>query len=193
MKFNRDTSWEEVFAGWKEREGSNPAWIEAATRVKGWPDWESWRGFTAAQLKVAERKWQIFDVEEPVNEIPKMLIGPFTAWQTRVSDKNKTSFEEMLVIPEQLDFFSDHDLILSLLQAFPFPTELIGLIRKDIGDIICIDGHHRATALALAKKEGRQIDFGTTPMTLALAELSAEESVLIAEVLKRGSAKESEH
>lgn len=192
MKFNRETTWGEVFEGWRDREANNPGWVECATKIKGWSDWESWRRFTASQIKAEDRKWQIFDFTDPLNEVPNMLIGPYGGWQSRVIKKNKTTFQELLGIREQYDFFNNHNGVLSILKGLPFPTEFIGFIRKDLDTIVCLEGHHRATALALAKMKGAQIDFTRTPITIALAELSQAEIGLLDEILKRGTSKNPE-
>ena len=189
MKFKRETNWEGVFDGWRQREANNPGWIECATKIKGWPDWESWRRFTAKQFNAENRRWQIFEFTDPLNEIPAMLIGPFSGWQSRVKNKNLTTFEELLDIPEQYEHFSQHQGVLSILKGLPFATEFIGLVREDINKIVCLEGHHRATAIALAKKQGKRIDFSQTPVSIALTRLPANECALLDEVLRRGTSK----
>lgn len=189
MKFIKDTTWQEIFEGWREREANNPNWINCATKVKGWPNWESWRWFTANQINALNRKWEFYYFENPLEEIPHMLIGPYSGWQSRVLNKNLTTFKELLEIPVQYEEWSKHSGILSIMKGLPFATEYIGLTRKDTNQIVCIEGHHRATAISLAKKLGKQINFSQTPLTIALAELSINEYWLIDNVLKRGTSK----
>ena len=189
MKFIKDTNWQEVFEGWRERESNNPGLIEHATKIKGWPDWESWRSFTAKQIDAENRNWKLFQFKKPLEEIPEMLIGPFSRWQSRVTNKNKTTFKQLLEMPEQFEEWSKHPGVLAILDGLPFATEIIGLVRKDIDKVVCLEGHHRATAVALAKKFGKNIDFSRTPVTIALTELSAEDGRLLDEALKRGTAK----
>ncbi len=192
MEFLRDTNWQEVFEGWRDREASNPGWIECATKVKGWPDWESWRSFTAGQIDAAHRDWEMFQFTDPMQEIPEILLGPFSGWQSRVTNKNQTTFKELLEIPEQYEEWSKHTRVLSIMNGLPFATDLIGILRKDIDKIVCLEGHHRATAIALARKQGKQIDFSHTPVTIALTELLPEDSNLLDEILKRGTSKNPE-
>lgn len=189
MKFIKDTTWSEVFEGWRVREANNPAWVECATKAKGWPDWESWRSFTAQQLDAANRDWKIFQFENPLVEIPDMLIGPFGGWQSRVERKNQTTFKELLEIPEQYQEWSNHAKILSIMNGLPFVTDLIGLVRTDLGQVVCLEGHHRATAITLAQKQGRIIDFSQIPVTIALTELATEECRLLDQLLQRGTSK----
>ncbi len=186
MKCIRDISWEEVFAGWKEREGSDPGWINCATKIKGWPDWESWRKFSASQIGAEKRNWKIYELEDPMREISEMLVGPFTGWQSRLPEKNKNIFADLVNIPEQYEFFKKHDKVVSMIDDFPPNTEMVGFLKEDTGQIVCLEGHHRAAAVAIAKKEGKSIDFKGT-VRIALAELKKEEKELLDKVLERGT------
>ena len=189
MKKVKDTNWEEVFEGWRSRESSNPQWIECATKIKGWPDWESWRTFTSKQINAPNRKWEIFQFSNPNEEVPEMLLGPYLGWQSRVVNKNKTTFKELLEIPGQYEEWINHAGVLEMMNGLPFTTELIGLLRKDINKIVCLDGHHRGTAISLAQKQGRNINFSQTPITIALTEIPASEFQLFEELLERGTTK----
>jgi hypothetical protein len=122
-----------------------------------------------------------------MNEIPAMLIGPFPSWQSRLERKNQTTFDELLDIPEQLVAFTNHEKVITILAGLPFDTEFIGFIRDDIDHLVCIEGHHRATAIAIAKREGRKIDFSSCHMTIAITHLSKEECPLIDEMAKKGT------
>lgn len=190
MKFIKDTTWQEVFEGWRQREGTNPAWIECATQVKGWPDWESWRLFTAQQLAAESREWKLFQFDNPIQEVAELLLGPYSGWQNRVVEKNNTSFDQFLDIPEIYQEYSQQPGIRRMIEGLPFSTELIGVLRKDNGKIICIEGHHRAVALVVAGREGKQIDFSATPITIALAEIPATECSIFNTMLARGTSKE---
>lgn len=131
--------------------------------------------------------WQLFEFTDPMNEMPAMLIGPYTGWQSRVANKNTSTFEDLLNDPKQYEFFSKHTKILSMMKNFP-AVELIGFIREDVNKVICIEGHHRATAVALAKKQGKQINFKSNPR-IALARLPVDKLHVLDETLQRGSAK----
>jgi hypothetical protein len=192
MIFIRKTTWEEVFDGWRKREASNPDWVRCATEIKGWPDWESWRSFSANQFDAENLPWGLWEIENPMEEIPEMLVGPFTGWQGRFADgkKNVHSFEDLLNDPDQFVEFSNHEVVKYILDSMPFSTELIAVQRGDNGKFVCIDGHHRATAITLARKLGREIDFSKVRITVALAYLSPGRVDSLDEMLKRGSSKE---
>ena len=187
LKFIKDITWEEIFEGWRGREASNPGWIRTATEIKGWPDWESWRKFTSSLLSAEKRSWKIYKFTDPMNDIPAMLVGPYGGWQEKLPEKNKNSFEELLAISENYEFFRNHTTVAALTKDFPCPTEFIGLIREDNGKVVCFEGHHRATAVALAKKEGRKINCEN--IRIAIAQLPKEECPLLDGVLRRGTSK----
>lgn len=190
MKFLRSIAWADVFAGWEEREANNPNWVHTATEVKGWPDWKSWRLATAHQLQLETREWELHEFTDPENEIPEMLLGPFTGWQSRVEHKNRTTFAELLKIPKEYEHFHAHSGVLPILNGLPFSTEFIGLIRKDTGEIVCIDGHHRATAIALAKKDGTPTNYNNVSLRIALATLPEKEHHLLDLALEKGTEKQ---
>jgi hypothetical protein len=187
LKFISDTTWKEVFEGWRSREANNPGWICTATEIKGWPDWESWRKFSAAQISAEERSWKIYEFTDPMNDIPAMLVGPYGGWQEKLLEKNKNSFEELLNIQQNYDFFKNHSGVAALINDFPCPTEFIGLVREDNGKTVCLEGHHRATAVALAKKEGRKIS--CEKISIALTRLPKDECSILDAVLRRGTSK----
>ena len=190
LKFVKDTTWEEVFEGWRNREANNPGWIRTATEIKGWPDWESWRKFSAAQIDAENRSWKIYEFTDPIDDIPAMLVGPYGGWQGRLPEKNKNSFEELLAISESYEFFRNHAAVAALTKKFPCPTEFIGLVREDNGKLVCLDGHHRATAIALVKKERRKIDCKN--IRIAITRLPKDECLILDEVLRRGTSKKPE-
>lgn len=188
MKLLSATTWEDIFQGWKEREAADPGWIKTATEVKGWPDWETWRCFTAEQIGAEQLTWEIQEFSDPMIEIPAMLIGPYSGWQSRVINKNQTTFKELTTIPEQFEYWKNVRKINSMINDFP-QADMIGLIRGDNGKLVCIEGHHRATAVAIAAKLGQHIDF-KKPVRIAVAHIPAERCEnLFAKVLQRGTTK----
>ncbi|MFH2136382.1 MAG: hypothetical protein ABII19_01985 [Patescibacteria group bacterium] len=187
LKFIGDTTWEEVFEEWRSREANNPGWIKTATEIKGWPDWESWRRFTASQIQAEKRVWKIYEFTDPMNDIPAMLVGPYGGWQEKLPEKNKNSFEELLAITKNYEFFKNHSGVQALTNNFPCPTEFIGLIREGNGKIVCLEGHHRATAVALAQKDGKEINCEN--IKIAAAQLPEDEHSILDEVLRRGTSK----
>ncbi len=182
----RPLSWREVLAGWRAREASNPAWKELA-RHKGWPDWESWRGFTAQQFGAAERSWQLLRVDQPNQTIPNWLIGPFPGWQRHCPRQNLTTFAELLAEKVRGEPFRAHTGIERIRAGLPFTTQYIGFQRADTKQIALIDGHHRARATALSALRGELIDWTDTQITLAITPLSHEETAGLPAILAQGT------
>ena len=188
MKFIKKTIWQDVFQSWKDSEADNLEWIHCATKIKGWPDWESWRNHTATQLNLQKRDWSLFEFDDPINEIPQMLIGPFSGWQSRFSKKNSASFFDLVNSSRDQKQFKNYEKIASILDSQAFDANLIGIVREDVNKVVCIEGHHRAMALAIAQKEGIEINF-KKPIRIALTKLPKKEIFLLDETLKRGSSK----
>jgi len=188
MKKIGNTTWEEVFAGWAESEENNPAWKECATAKKGWADWRSWRGHTAAQLKLADRNWALYEFDDPISEIPSLLVGPFTSWQARLRTSNQETFQDLLASPENLIWADDYDVIKQIRDNLPFDTTVIGLQRADTGQIVLVEGHHRVTAIALSSVKEDEVDFTKTRVRIALATLEESELHLLDNALRQGSA-----
>ncbi len=192
MQYLRDISWDEVFDGWRQREASNPGWVEVATKVKGWPDWESWRRHSAEALGAPKRAWKLYRFDNPGEEIPSLLMGPYSGWQSRVPEgrRNAATFGEMLAQPEQYAFWNGHEGVAKIIAGLPFPTDLIGVKRADNGGIVLFDGHHRATAISLATMSENALDWSGTEVRIALTELAAGEERALDEMLQRGSSKQ---
>lgn len=187
MELIKPTTWEQVFQDWQKREGADPGWIKCATEIKGWPDWKSWRGFTAEQMKASARPWRIFRFTDPLTEIPEMLLGPFRSWQSGITNKNKASFAELLARPDKYQLFYQNKKVASIIDALPFATQFIGLRRLDCDKTVCIEGHHRAIAITLARLQKRPVDFSQVEITIALADVLASEHDLFDRVLARGT------
>ena len=188
LSFVRSLGWGEVFAGWKEREAHNFSWVECATRIKGWPNWESWRVHTALQLHLQDRAWALYEVKDPQVFLPNLLMGPFNGWQKYTEEKNTVSFAELLALPEPQDFFLHHSAVVSLMKQFPAPTELIGLVREDHKKIVCVEGHHRAAAVTLGQILKTPVRLSGS-VFIALATLAGDETFLLDKTLEQGSSK----
>lgn len=190
MNVLRDISWDEVFSGWCDREANNPGWIRVATEVKGWPDWGSWRRYTTEQFGASSREWKLYAFSDPANEVPAMLLGPYTGWQNRVENKLEATFDQLFDTESQSQEFLQNTNIQNMINALPFETQLIGLKLPD-GRVMCIDGHHRATAITLAKKQGKDVGYKNGQITMALTEFTADDQGLLSEALRKGSSKPS--
>ncbi|MCA9373574.1 hypothetical protein KC725_00275 [Candidatus Peregrinibacteria bacterium] len=180
-------SWDEVFDVWRKNEASQPGWVEVATKVKGWPDWESWRRYMAAEVGAEEREWKLYEFTDPMIQIPEMLVGPFQSWQNQLPEEKRlqTTFSDF--IAERLDWARGHGRIQDMIQHFPSSTQFTGLYLEDQDRLLCFEGSHRAAAVALAARDGMAIDFGEQVPLIAVASISGDSSELLLKALETGS------
>lgn len=191
LKYIQEVSWEEVFSGWWQREAQDPGWIECATIVKGWPDWESWRRFMAKQFLAEARTWMRYRILDPANFLPNQQIGPFQGWhlldyfKTRpnVPMKERTFAKAAELFQERLMRGAK---IMDMVRNFPLKTELIGLPG------ICMEGSHRSAAVALAEALKTPIDFSNREVTIVMGSTLENDEALLAEMLKQGSNKRND-
>lgn len=181
MKLISDTTWADVFAAWQAEEGADPAW-QAEALARGYSSWADWRGSVAtSKIDAANLTWQIFAFDNPQAEIPALLLGPFKGWQARVPNIAEATFTNLIDIPANFDYWSTNPKIQSLIDHFPSPTQFIAIRREDTGALVCLEGHHRATAVALAAKLGRPIVFGE--VTIAIAQFPLKYCAVLDAVL----------
>jgi len=177
-------NWEEIFKRWQESEGVMVEWQKIAQQ-KGWQTWEEWRGSWVKNFEAQNREWFRYVILDPVQTVPHFQIVPSPAWQINFSkdERNKHTFAELF---EKVTF--QYDKVRGILNNFPEPTEFIGICLPN-KKIVLVEGHHRASALTLAKKEGRKINFNKLP-TIALTFFKEGEEKIIDSLLARGTTKE---
>lgn len=139
------------------------------------------------QLRLDTRAWTVYELTDPMADIPAMLVGPYSGWQKRFPTPNIGTFADLANSPKDAAEFSANTTIKDLWREFPPKTELIGLRWPD-GKIVLVEGHHRAMAVALAAHEGRTLTFGK--VRIALADLTTSEGDLMDRVAARGTSKE---
>ncbi len=161
----RDLFWPEVFEHWREREAIMPEWIHCATKIKGWPNWESWRMNSAHQFDAPHRTWKQFEIKNPFKTIPQWLLGPFPSWFRdyfpHFEKYEEHTFQEM--VEKNNSFLQRHKKIEDIIRHFPCPTEMIGIWLSQEQKMVCYEGTHRATAVALAQYTVKNISFPILP------------------------------
>ncbi len=172
LQFLKNTTWEEVFATWKEHEGSDPVWQDFAIQKKGWKSWEDWRAYHAGLAGLQKREWKLYEIHNPNDVIPNFVIGPFHIWQGHFEEKNKHTFADL--IQTNIDWVQKHIGVEHRLKTFPEHTQFIGIYIEGDDKIVLFEGHHRCTTVAFAQMQGKPIEFVYNP-TIALTVMSKEE------------------
>lgn len=184
LHYEGETTWKNVFQSWFEREGTRGDWQQVA-KEKGWPSWQAWREAWVEGFGAQERKWFRFTILNPLETVPQFRIGPTQSWQKNFppDERNKHTFASLI----DRSAYEENSKVKSMLNDFPEPTEFIGIYLPN-GKIVCIEGHHRATALAIASKKGLDLKLKNLP-TIVLTVFKEGEESLLESMLKKGSIK----
>jgi len=188
MLRDEETSWGDIFAIWKEREGTMEGWKKVA-KQKGWESWEEWRDAHMQNIGAKERKWFRYEILDPLKSVPQFKVGPTPSWQAHFpeSERNQHTFEDLVNGDSFHGDDKKNDKTRSMLVTFPKSTEFIGVVLAD-KTVVLMEGHHRAAAIALAAQKGEKVKMSGLP-TIAIAFFDAGEETLIDAMLRRGSAK----
>ena len=176
---------EDIFDIWRSHEGSNPDWIYCATKINGWPDWDSWRRYMLSLLKPEKQTWNIYEINDANTFIPDMQIGPFEKWQEMLPEENKYTFLEALEFENFNNFAKSSEKIQDIIKNFPKKTQLMAVYDELTKKIICIEGTHRSAAVAYAKKIEKPISFNSKPK-IAIMVLKEMDRGVVKEMIARG-------
>lgn len=176
--YREATTWKSVFSVWKNQEGVREEWHRVAEE-KGFASWSDWRGAAAQKINADKRKWDRFEVLSPNQSIPKFLIGPTKTWQAHFSE-NEKNIHNFKTLVSRISY-QNNEKIQAIKHNFPTKTEFIGVVLEN-NVIVLLEGHHRATAVALAQKEKKPINFVNNP-TIALTPISKDEEKLFKNIL----------
>jgi hypothetical protein len=161
MKDLKNISWPEVESRWKASE-DNEIWQEFY-RSKGFSSWEDWRWPRKKLLKLDQREWILAEPDNVIGEVRQMLCDATTRWTDFYNNRAESDFGHLKDHP----FFVNHKRVKAIRENFPHNSQLIGLRHDE--QIILVDGHHRATAIA------GMDDTAKPKIQIALADLSIEE------------------
>jgi len=108
-------SWDEIFATWKQQEGTNPDWQRVAIQ-NGWGSWDEWRSNSVAHMDAKNRSWTAYEIENPSAYIPQIYIGPYKSWQVHFDTKLEHTFTDLV---EQILIGYEKRLHITQLISFP--------------------------------------------------------------------------
>ncbi len=150
FKLIRSLRWEEVFLFWYQSEGTQQNWINLA-KQRGFASWADWRLTSyGIPFECAKADWNLYEIFNPAQIIPKFYGGPFKTWIKRYygGAKEKT-FEQLAVQPDILN----NEAVKSMIDNFP-GNKIISCLQ--VGNkIYTIEGLHRCCALAVVNAQNK--------------------------------------
>lgn len=184
LQYLGETDWSEIFKVWQANEGIMPSWQELATKQKGYKSWEEWRTAWVKNFDAQSRQWFRYEIIDPIKIVPNFYVGPTKAWQGNFMEKKigKNTFSDLV---GRVVFH--YKKVGGILKNFPEKSEFIGVCLPG-NKVVLIEGHHRASAIAVSAKNGTEISFKQLP-TISLTFFQAGEENLLDDLLLRGSAK----
>lgn len=161
----RATAWPEIFGKWREGEAVQASW-KKHWEERGFASWDEWREAYASPLNPQSLRWLLYKINDPVKDLPLFYGVPTRGWIDKAYRGKKTVLLKDLVA---LPIIKENEKVEDIKKNFPKATMLTGLIFN--GNIILVEGQHRACALASWNPQ--------TPLnsevTLALAEWKQKE------------------
>lgn len=174
----RILSWDQVFDIWRNNEEHLPHWQEVWTGA-GFDSWADWRMGTVRDLRLADRGWVMYEIQNPASVIPRFSYGLYKEWRIRPLDY-WTSFDLARLINPQV---TDNKYIQEMKENFPPETTLIGLCDP-VGDkMYIVDGTQRCFAYTWATTAH---DPPPTRVNIAVAYISDQELRYLLGMTPRG-------
>jgi hypothetical protein len=168
LEFIRTISWPDIFAIWKQGEVNQESW-KKHWEERGFKSWDEWREAYAAPLDPKNLSWSLYKINNPIEDLPNFYGTPTRGWVDKAYSGKTTMLLKNLVT---LPIITENDKVADMKKSFPKATMLTGLIHD--GNIILIEGQHRACALA---SWNPNIPLNSE-VTLALAEWTKDIPVL---------------
>lgn len=146
LKHVKPITWEEALSVWEKGEAGLSHWIEHYKK-RGFNSWREWRTDSMKAINPERLNWNLYEVMEPLKNVPEFYAGPFMAWIKKYyGEKMVLKFKELGRNQE----IQNDARIKEIIAKFPRESTLIGLLNNS--DIIIIDGLHRGCALAAANE-----------------------------------------
>ena len=173
LKHSENITWEKVFGFWRKNEADHPDWIRTY-QEKGFNSWDDWRNSHAERLKCKGLEWHLYELVDPLKNIPSFYGGPFKTWVKLYYNRKETCrFSELA----NLEKIKTNKKVASLVNNFPKETIMIGLVLKN--KITIIEGMHRCCAVALIGKNKQKFQ---SEIKIALAEYPEKDISIIGKV-----------
>lgn len=182
LKLLQLTTWKKIFQTWKKQEGSNPDWQNVAIQ-NGWNSWDEWRSNSVSMFDAQNREWHEYEIEQPLDTIPDIFVGPYKSWQKHFDKSLVKTFKNLA---EEKTEWVQTELKNYRIDVFPAKSILIGVFIEELDRMYLIEGHHRASYIALSKLEGKDVQFTQNP-TIAVTTMKQSEMALLEQMLEVGT------
>lgn len=164
LEFIEPTKWSSVFDQWRKDEAWQELWKKCWTE-RGFDSWDEWRKAYSTPLHPQLLKWFLYTIKDPIKTVPLFYGVPTKTWIKEAYNGEKTKrLSEIINLP----IIKDNPKILDIKKNFPRKTMLVGLLHN--GNIILVEGMHRASALA----DWNPVNLLDSEVIIALAEWNKE-------------------
>lgn len=170
LKFIKSMTWEEVFESWEEGEADLEHWIEHYKK-RGFHSWKDWRSNSIKDLNLEKMSWKLYEITDPLKNVPLFHGGPFRAWIKNIYQGSETPMFSKIVNNHEIKSSIE---INQILKNFPKNNVLVGLATKE--GVVIIDGMHRCCAIALAAQRNQNLE---TEIFIAIANFPEDKVPLL--------------
>ncbi|BBM83209.1 hypothetical protein [Candidatus Uabimicrobium amorphum] len=171
LSFIKNISWDEIIHTWKQDEVDQAFWQKI---YKEYPSWEAWREACLKKFALPKDDWKVYRIHDPVLFASMAYCGPFHTWFKHYSNGEFPTEKERerstfgYIVPNSS--LKENPKINSIMHDFPQSSQVLGV--SDGHKFMLYEGHHRMSALTLAKEQGIEI---ATELSIALRLFSVEE------------------
>lgn len=171
LSFVRDTSWDEIIHTWKQDEVDQVFWQKIYSK---YPSWEAWREDCLKEFSLPKDNWKIYNIQDPMSFASAAYCGPFHTWFKHYAAGNFPSKEQRenstfaYMVPRSS--LQKNPKIENIMHHFPTSSQVLGI--SDGQRFMLYEGHHRMSALVLAKQRDVKI---VTELNIALRLFSQDE------------------
>ena len=171
LSFIKNTSWDEIIHTWKQDEVDQVFWQKIYSK---YPSWEAWREDCLKEFSLPKDEWKVYSIQDPMLFASTAYCGPFHTWFKHYSNGNFPTKEQResstfgRIVPRST--LHENPKIESIMNNFPTHSQVLGV--SDGRRFMLYEGHHRMSALVLAKERGVKI---VTKLNIALRLFSEDE------------------
>jgi hypothetical protein len=142
FEFIQSIEWPEIFDVWRKGEAWQESWKQH-WEERGYSSWDEWRKDYPAPLSPETLEWNLYAIKDPLKNFPIIYGVPSDSWIKKAYGGEKTKLlKDILDLP----VIAENQKVADIKNNFPKETMFTGIIFS--GNIILVEGMHRACALA---------------------------------------------